>query len=77
MPEIGCRTLVACGRQDSWAPLAQHEAMVALLPNVEFRIIENSGHMSTMEQPAQVTSLLRRWLLESPEPVGQSELEKQ
>lgn len=59
---ISCPTLVACGRQDTWAPLAQHEEMAASLPNARLEIIEDSGHMSTMERPKYVAALLRRWL---------------
>jgi len=62
LPHIHCPTLVACGRQDAWAPLAQHEEITALLPDARLEIIEDSGHMSTMEQPGRVTELLRHWL---------------
>jgi pimeloyl-ACP methyl ester carboxylesterase len=55
--------LVLCGRQDSWAPLAQHQEMAALIPaRPPVRVIEDAGHMSTMEQPRAVARALLDWL---------------
>ncbi len=59
---IGCPTLIGCGRQDLWSPLARHEAMARLVPGARLEIIENSGHMVTMERPEQVRSALCLWL---------------
>ena len=56
-------TLVLCGRADSWSPLGQHEEIAALLPGrVPVQVIDDAGHMSTMEQPAAVAQALVRWL---------------
>ncbi|KRB97748.1 hypothetical protein ASE11_12945 [Hydrogenophaga sp. Root209] len=55
-------SLVMCGRQDSWAPVAQHQAMHALIPGAALDVVENAGHMAPMEQPDAVASLLLRWL---------------
>ncbi len=55
-------TLIACGRQDAWSPFARHEEMHRLCPASRLAAIEHSGHMSTMEQPAVVTGLLREWM---------------
>ncbi len=60
--EIRCKTLVACGRQDGWSPVAQHEEIAAALPDPELRIIEDCGHMAPMESPGQVTEALQAWL---------------
>ncbi len=62
LPRIACPTLVMVGRQDRWSPLAQHEEIAALIPNVELVVIEESGHMSPVEQPEQVSGTLLRWL---------------
>ena len=62
LKKITCKTLVLCGRQDSWSPLKQHEEIAAALPNAEMVVVEQSGHMSTMEQPEQVTAAFRKWL---------------
>ncbi|HZH53562.1 MAG TPA: alpha/beta hydrolase [Microvirga sp.] len=62
LAKITCPTLVMVGRQDRWSPLSQHEEMVALIPNAELVVIEDSGHMTLVEQPEQVSSALLRWL---------------
>lgn len=55
-------TLVQCGRQDSWANVAQHQALQALAPHAQLDIIEDAGHMAPMEQPEAVAASLLRWL---------------
>jgi pimeloyl-ACP methyl ester carboxylesterase len=60
--DVRCDTLLLCGRQDAWSPIAQHEQMHALLPQSQLVVIEDSGHMSTMEQPQAVTAALQDWL---------------
>jgi len=62
LPQIRCPTLIACGREDAWSPLARHQAMAALIPSGQLVVIEHCGHMSTMEQPAAVTAAMRQWL---------------
>lgn len=54
--------LVLCGRQDSWAPVAQHEAMQRLIPGAVLAVVEDAGHMAPMEQPERVAQPLLRWL---------------
>jgi len=58
---IDCPTLVLCGRQDSWSPLSQHLQMAAIIRGARLRIIEDCGHMSTLERPEAVTSALVEW----------------
>jgi pimeloyl-ACP methyl ester carboxylesterase len=64
LPTIACPTLALCGRQDAWSPVARHQAMVGLIQGGRLEIVENCGHMSTMERPAEVTAALHRWLSE-------------
>lgn len=61
---IACPTLLLCGREDTWSPLSRHEQMHAAIPDSRLAIIENSGHMSTMEQPGAVNGALAAWLAE-------------
>jgi protocatechuate 4,5-dioxygenase alpha subunit len=60
---VRCPTLVVVGREDRWSPLAQHEAIAAAIPGAQLVVIENSGHMSTVEQPAAVTAALLSFLV--------------
>lgn len=54
--------LVACGREDGWSPLAQHEEIAALMPGARLVVIEACGHMAPMERPREVAAALRDWL---------------
>jgi pimeloyl-ACP methyl ester carboxylesterase len=55
-------TLVLCGREDAWSPLARHEEMARLIAGSRLASIPDSGHMSTMERPEAVTCALLAWL---------------
>lgn len=59
---IDCPTLVLCGRQDSWSPLARHEQMARMITGASLAVIEDSGHMVTLERPEAVTGALGSWL---------------
>jgi len=60
--QIRCPALILCGRQDVWSVVAQHEKMSAMIPGSRLVVIENSGHMSTMERPREVTEAMMEWL---------------
>jgi len=62
LQSLTCPTLLMCGREDSWSPLARHQDMQMLAPASELIAIKNSGHMSTMEQPQAVTAAIQGWL---------------
>lgn len=55
-------TLVLCGRQDGLTPLERHEEMAAAIPGARLSVIEDCGHLATMEQPVAATAMLRDWL---------------
>jgi pimeloyl-ACP methyl ester carboxylesterase len=63
LSRMKCPTLILCGRQDALTPLEVHEEMSSKIPKTRLAIIEDCGHMSTMERPRAVTALLRDWLL--------------
>lgn len=62
LAHIACPTLVLCGRQDGWSPPQWHHDMAALIPGSVLRLIDDCGHMSTLEQPAAVLQALEEWL---------------
>jgi len=62
LPGIACPTLLLCGRKDQWSPLARHEQMAQLIPGARLGVIEQAGHMTTMECPDQVSAALRAFL---------------
>lgn len=59
---IACPTLVLCGRQDGPTPVECHEEIAAAIPGAELIVIEDSGHLTPMERPEEVTVALRAWL---------------
>lgn len=61
-PTIDVPALVLCGRQDVLTPLAAHEEMASLIPGARLAVIEDCGHLSTLERPAAVNRELRTWL---------------
>ncbi len=58
-------TLILCGRQDPVTPVADHEAMARCVPGARIEVIENCGHLSTIEQPEAVSRVLVDWLHET------------
>lgn len=62
LAKITCPALVLCGRQDGLTTLEMHEEMAAGITGSRLVVIEDSGHMSTMEQPHAVTAVMRYWL---------------
>lgn len=55
-------TLVLCGRDDKLTPLGLHEEIAALVPRATLEIVEDCGHLSTLEHPARVAQAMRAWL---------------
>lgn len=62
LASIRCPTLVLCGRQDARTPLALHEEIASAIPGAELVVLEDCGHMSTLERPAATTAAMRVWL---------------
>jgi pimeloyl-ACP methyl ester carboxylesterase len=66
LSEIRCPTLVLCGKDDSWSPPERHQVMAEMIPGSELVLIDDCGHMSSMEQPQVVLSALQTWMLTEP-----------
>ena len=62
LASIACPTLVLCGRQDALTPLARHEEIAAGIRSARLEVIEDCGHLSTLEKPDAVNAAMRRWL---------------
>jgi pimeloyl-ACP methyl ester carboxylesterase len=60
--DIDVPTVVIAGRQDQVTPLPRSEEMAADIANSRLIVLEECGHMSPLEKPAEVTAALRRWL---------------
>jgi pimeloyl-ACP methyl ester carboxylesterase len=55
-------TLVLCGAHDALCPVKRHTFMAELIPYAKLVILENAGHLPTLETPAETTQALRDWL---------------
>jgi len=62
LPTIRCPALVIHAAQDQNFSLEEHMELAEKMPNAKLAIVEDSGHMSPLEMPQAVTSLLRFWL---------------
>lgn len=62
LADVRCPTLVLAARGDRLCWLDRHREIARLVPGATLGVVENSGHLSPLEQPAVVSSQLRRWL---------------
>jgi pimeloyl-ACP methyl ester carboxylesterase len=60
--EIEVPAVVIVGRQDMATPLPRSQQMAADIANAQLVILEECGHVSPLERPAEVSAALRRWL---------------
>jgi pimeloyl-ACP methyl ester carboxylesterase len=60
--EVKCPALVLCGKQDSLTPPSLHVEMANAIPTAHLVVIEDCGHLSTIEQPEEVNSAMRAWI---------------
>ena len=60
--EIEMPSLVIVGRQDRVTPLPRAQEMASDIANARLEVIDDSGHMTPLEKPAEVSAALRRWL---------------
>jgi len=54
--------LVLCGAHDKLTPVKRHSFMAELIPYAELAIIEEAGHLPTLESPEKVSLALRAWM---------------
>lgn len=62
LPSISCPTLAIHAMQDTIASLEEHRELTYQIPDAKLALVEDSGHMSPLEMPQAITSLMRFWL---------------
>lgn len=55
-------TLVLCGAHDALCPVKRHTFMAELIPDAALKVLDEAGHLPTLEAPAETTQALRGWL---------------
>ncbi len=62
LERIACPALVIACRQDRLRTLAETERMATQLPHAHFEVIEDCGHMASLERPRELAALLAGWI---------------
>jgi pimeloyl-ACP methyl ester carboxylesterase len=65
LPSIACPTLVLCGRQDAISTLEMHAEMADAIPGSRLAVVEECGHLASLERPHATTAMMRDWLVYS------------
>jgi pimeloyl-ACP methyl ester carboxylesterase len=55
-------TLILCGREDVLCPVERHELMHGLIAGSRLVIVEEAGHLPTLERPEAVSRAMANWL---------------
>jgi pimeloyl-ACP methyl ester carboxylesterase len=59
---IDCPVTIICGSEDQLCGVSLHEAMAVAIPKARLEVIQECGHLSTLEQPEAVNEILKNWL---------------
>jgi pimeloyl-ACP methyl ester carboxylesterase len=59
---LRCPTLLLWGRQDQFASVDRATAIAARVPSARLVVLEECGHLPTLEQPEAATGAAREWL---------------
>lgn len=63
LKNINCPTLVLCGADDALTPVEVHREMAdGIGENANLVVVEHSGHLAPLEQPALVNDAFKKWL---------------
>lgn len=54
--------LILCGREDALCPVSRHELMHGLIAGSTLSVIDDAGHLPTLEQARKTTDALASWL---------------
>lgn len=63
LSKIAVPTLIVAGDADAITPLQLSEEMASSIPDAELHVLEGTGHLSPLEEPAMVASRLGDWLV--------------
>jgi pimeloyl-ACP methyl ester carboxylesterase len=62
LTRIACPTVVIAGADDQLMPREIHAEQADAIRGAELVIVDDCGHLSSLEQPQRVGAALRRWL---------------
>jgi len=64
--QITSPTLVIAARQDRMRSVQESRTLCELIPQASLEVIDNSGHMLPLEQPAALVQVIQYWLAATP-----------
>jgi pimeloyl-ACP methyl ester carboxylesterase len=64
LKNINLPTLVICGSEDKLSPPTIMKTMADQIPNANFVLVEEAGHMTPMEKPAEANNAIRTFIME-------------
>ena len=62
LPTLHVPTVVIVGEYDAISPPAEMKAISEALPNSQFAVISNAGHMAPLENPIVVNQIIRKFI---------------
>ena len=62
---VDCPTLILCGSQDTITPPALSAQLQPLIAGSRYRMIDASGHLANLEQPAAFNDMVEQFLFET------------
>ena len=65
LSKINLPTLVICGSEDKLSPPDVMKAMANKISNSKFVLIEDAGHMTPIEKPAEVNNAIKEFLAQN------------
>ena len=60
---INIPVLIMCGSEDKLCTVERHEMMHNMISDSDLKIINNAGHMPTLEQPRETPEVIKEWLM--------------
>jgi len=63
-PSLSTPTLIVHGSKDLIQPLSDGRALASLIPGSDLVVMEGKGHVPMMSSPAEVVSIIEKWIRE-------------
>lgn len=63
LPTIQCSVSVMVGDEDNVCPIEMSNELIREIPNSYLTIIKDAGHLSSLENPLEVSRAMRQWLI--------------
>jgi pimeloyl-ACP methyl ester carboxylesterase len=64
LSSIRCPTVVIVGEEDEMTPPKLAQEIATGIPRARLAVVADSGHLTTLERPAEVNAVLTKWLTE-------------